>query len=116
MLRFVQRLVAVVALAAATAICYLILRSHDPLYVLREIKNWSDYRRYDTLIARIADENHVDPLLVKAIVWRESRFQSDMMGRNGERGLMQVSEVAAHDGLRLTVASRFLPKTFSIRS
>jgi len=96
-LRFIQRLVAVVALAAATAIFYLILRSHDPLYVLREIKNWSDYRRYDALIARMAEENHVDPLLVKAIVWRESRFQSDMTGRNGERGLMQVSEVAAHD-------------------
>jgi soluble lytic murein transglycosylase len=35
--------------------------------------------------------------LVKAVVWRESRFQADMKGRNGERGLMQVSEVAARD-------------------
>jgi soluble lytic murein transglycosylase len=34
---------------------------------------------------------------VKAVVWRESRFQADMKGRNGERGLMQVTEVAARD-------------------
>jgi soluble lytic murein transglycosylase len=81
----------------ATAVGCLILRSHDPVYVLRELKDWRDYRRFDALIVKVAREYNLDPRLVKAVVWRESRFQSDMKGRNGERGLMQVSEVAARD-------------------
>ena len=76
---------------------YLVLRSHDPVYVLRELKDWTDYRRFDSLIVKVAREYDLDPRLIKAVVWRESRFQADMIGRNGERGLMQVSEVAARD-------------------
>jgi soluble lytic murein transglycosylase len=75
----------------------LVIRSHDPVYVLRELKDWTDYRRYDSLIVKVAGEYDLDPRLIKALVWRESRFQADMIGRNGERGLMQVSEIAARD-------------------
>jgi soluble lytic murein transglycosylase len=39
----------------------------------------------------------VDPLLVKAIVWRESRFHPDVRGSRGEIGLMQVQEPAARE-------------------
>src|SRR5664280_2543697 len=39
----------------------------------------------------------VDPLLVKAIVWRESRFRPDARGSHGEIGLMQVQELAARE-------------------
>ena len=46
---------------------------------------------------KVGREYDLDPRLIKAVVWRESRFQADMIGRNGERGLMQVSEVAARD-------------------
>jgi soluble lytic murein transglycosylase len=49
------------------------------------------------LIVKVGREYDLDPRLIKAVVWRESRFQADMIGRNGERGLMQVSEVAARD-------------------
>lgn len=87
----------VLVLSCATAVTYLILRSHDPVYVLRELKDWTDYRRFDSLIVKVAREYDLDPRLIKAVVWRESRFQADMTGRNGERGLMQVSEVAARD-------------------
>src|SRR5207253_9769565 len=73
------------------------IRSHDPVYVLRELKDWTDYRRFDPLIVKVAREYDLDPRLIKAVVWRESRFQADMTGRNGERGLMQVSEIAARD-------------------
>jgi peptidoglycan lytic transglycosylase len=39
----------------------------------------------------------VDPLLVKAIVWQESRFKPDVRGRKGELGLMQIQEIAAQE-------------------
>src|SRR5204862_5177796 len=38
-----------------------------------------------------------DPMLVKAIVWRESRFDAQKYGSAGERGLMQVSEREAQE-------------------
>jgi len=37
----------------------------------------------------------VDPALVKAVVWRESRFNPDARGKAGELGLMQIQEIAA---------------------
>jgi soluble lytic murein transglycosylase len=94
---FLLKVSGVLVLSCATALGLLVLRSHDPVYVLRELKDWSDYRRFDPLIVKIARGYNLDPRLVKAVVWRESRFQADMKGRNGERGLMQVSEVAARD-------------------
>jgi soluble lytic murein transglycosylase len=84
-------------LSCAAAVVYLAIRSRDPLYVVRELKDWTDYRRFDSLIVKVAREYDLDPRLIKAVVWRESRFQADMTGRNGERGLMQVSEIAARD-------------------
>src|SRR6202162_886954 len=91
--------------SCAAAVAYLVIRSRDPVYVLREFKDWTDYRRFDSLIVKVGREYDLDPRLIKAVVWRESRFQADMIGRNGERGLMQVSEVAARDW----AAARGLP-------
>ncbi len=96
-LALVAKVCAVVLLGGLTAVSFLVVRSRDPFYVLRELKNWRDYRQFDSVIARVASEHNLDPRLVKAIVWRESRFQSDMVGRNGERGLMQISGIAARE-------------------
>ena len=95
--QFLLKVALLLFLSCITAVSFLVIRSHDPVYVLRELKDWTDYRRYDTLIIKVAGEFDLDPRLVKALVWRESRFQADMIGRNGERGLMQVSEIAARD-------------------
>jgi soluble lytic murein transglycosylase len=95
--RFLVKIALLLVLSYVTAVLLLVARSHDPVYVLRELKDWTDYRRYDALIITVAGEYGLDPRLIKAVVWRESRFQADMMGRNGERGLMQVSEIAARD-------------------
>jgi soluble lytic murein transglycosylase len=103
------KLVAVLLLSCAVAVGYLMLRSHDPFYVVRELKNWTDYRRFDPLIVKICREYNIDPRLIKAVVWRESRFQADMVGRHGERGLMQVSEVAARDWAAAKGISDFQP-------
>jgi soluble lytic murein transglycosylase len=94
---FLLKIALVLVLSCAVAVAYLVIRSRDPVYVLRELKDWTDYRRFDSLIVKVAREYDLDPRLIKAVVWRESRFQADMTGRNGERGLMQVSEVAARD-------------------
>jgi soluble lytic murein transglycosylase len=58
---------------------------------------WRERRidHYDRLIATVATRYGVDPALVKAVVWRESRFQPDARGRVGEIGLMQIREAAA---------------------
>ena len=95
--QFLLKVALLLFLSFITAVSLLVIRSHDPVYVLRELKDWTDYRRYDTLIIKVAGEYDLDPRLIKALVWRESRFQADMVGRNGERGLMQVSEIAARD-------------------
>jgi soluble lytic murein transglycosylase len=95
--QFFLKIVLVFLLSCPAAVGYLVIRSHDPVYVLRELKDWTDYRRFDPLIVKVAREYNLDPRLIKAVVWRESRFQADMIGRNGERGLMQVSEIAGRD-------------------
>ncbi len=53
--------------------------------------------RYDRLIREAARRNGIDPALVKAVVWQESRFDPQARGRVGELGLMQLRELAAID-------------------
>jgi soluble lytic murein transglycosylase len=103
------KLALVIFLSGVAAVGYLVLRTKDPLYVFRELKNWSDYKRYDSLITQIANEHLLDPRLVKAVVWRESRFQADMIGKNSERGLVQVSEIAARDWAKANSVPNFEP-------
>lgn len=61
---------------------------------------WRQFRiehRYNAQILTAARRYSVDPLLVKAIVWQESRFRADRRGRHGEIGLMQIQEVSAQE-------------------
>ena len=46
--------------------------------------------RYDPYIKHAAYRNHIDPALVKALIWQESRFDRNAKGLKGEIGLMQV--------------------------
>jgi soluble lytic murein transglycosylase len=52
-------------------------------------------RRYDVPIQHAAQQYGVDPALIKAVVWRESRFNSGARGTAGEIGLMQIRSLAA---------------------
>ncbi len=52
-------------------------------------------QRFDALILAASQRYDVDPALIKAVVWRESRFDASAHGRAGELGLMQVREAAA---------------------
>ena len=56
------------------------------------------YQRYDSMIEAAGRRNGVDPALLKAVIWRESRFDRDAVGTKGEVGLMQIMvQFAAKD-------------------
>ena len=54
-------------------------------------------RKFEPEIKAAAKRYSVDPLLVKAVIWQETRFHPDRRGRAGEIGLMQLQEAAALD-------------------
>lgn len=95
MIRFLFKLILCLLLALAAGFGLLELRSGDPLYSVYEWVSPARFQQYDTLIQSVATEQQLDPMLVKAVVWRESRLAPKKIGIAGERGLMQVSEKAA---------------------
>ena len=50
---------------------------------------------FDNAIRAAARRHQIDPALVKAVVWQESRFNPTAKGKAGELGLMQIRELAA---------------------
>lgn len=81
----------------------------DPYYTAMRWWAMGRYERYDAMIADVAEKHGLDPLLVKAVVWRESEFHPDKTGTSGERGLMQVGESAAADWVRVNKIETFVP-------
>lgn len=51
----------------------------------------------DAWILEASERYQVDPLLVKAVIWKESRFDTQARGAAGEVGLMQILNLAALD-------------------
>jgi len=98
--RFLFKVIICALLAAAAGAGYLSLKSGDPAYSLLEWISPARFQQHDALIRTVAAEHHLDPMLVKAVVWRESRFDARKVGSAGERGLMQVSERAAREWAR----------------
>lgn len=58
------------------------------------------FHRYDALIRDAGARHGVEEALVRAVVWRESRFDAGCIGRAGEIGLMQVTEGAGSEWAR----------------
>ena len=117
MIRFLFKLILCVMLAVAAGFAFLAVRSGDPFYTFYEWMSPARFHQYDHLIRVVAAEHRLDPMLVKAVVWRESRFDPSKYGSRGERGLMQVSEKAAIEWARekkinnFQVEQLFDPKT-----
>ena len=109
MIQFAFKLILCVLLAIAAAFAYVAMKSGDPLYAFYEWMSPARFHQYDRLIRSVALEHHLDPMLVKAVVWRESRFDPKKRGTHGERGLMQVSEVAANEWARENRIGGFNP-------
>lgn len=100
MIQFLFKLILCVLLALAAAFAYVVVKSGDPLYTFYEWMSPARFHQYDRLIRGVALEHRLDPMLLKALVWRESRFDPKKHGSHGERGLMQVSERAAKEWAR----------------
>lgn len=57
---------------------------------------------YDAHILRQAKAHGLAPELLKAVIWKESRFQADQLGSKGELGLMQLLKPAIEDWCKAT--------------
>jgi len=67
------------------------------LIVTFGISRYHRIHAYDDLIAKYAATHGLDPKLIRAVIWRESRFKYNCRGNHGEIGLMQVTENAAKE-------------------
>jgi soluble lytic murein transglycosylase len=70
-------------------------------------RNRGRERKFDSVILAASRRYDVDPALVKAVVWQESRFEALAQGRAGELGLMQIREAAASDWATAEQLARF---------
>ncbi|MEP6777266.1 MAG: lytic transglycosylase domain-containing protein [Chthoniobacterales bacterium] len=107
MIRFLFKLVICIILATGASVAYLTIRSGDPVYIIYEWISPARFQRYDAFLQSVAAKNGLDPMLLKAVVWRESGFDPTKRGAAGERGLMQVSEKAANEWARETHTDNF---------
>lgn len=109
MARFLKKLILLAVCTAIVAAVFLLWSSPDPDYQLHSWLATGRFTEYDALIADASRKHGVDPLLVKAVVWRESAFDPTKVGTSGERGLMQVGEAAAQDWARVQKIETFVP-------
>ncbi len=72
-------------------------------------EEYERHRRYDALIAEAAAQFDLDPLLIRAVIWRESGFDERAVGRAEERGLMQVTAGAGQDWADANRIENFRP-------
>ncbi len=109
MSRSVRFLLLAVPCAAVAALGLVLSRSGDPSYTAQEWLNREAFSRFDPLIVEAARKHRFEPALIKALVWRESKFHPDKIGTSGERGLMQVGEAAARDWAKAEKIETFVP-------
>lgn len=81
----------------------------DAEYRAQEIVFAQRYGKYDPLIIQASLRYGVPPELIKAVIWRESRFQPEKVGTQGERGLMQIMEPAASEWAKAEKIETFAP-------
>ncbi len=94
--RLAKVLLLLLLLLMAAEIGYIVWRQHQP-----------KENPYDPIIAQVAREDGVDPFLVRALIWRESRFRPDMLGGAQERGLMQVTPTIGEEWAKANKIANF---------
>ena len=76
------------SLVLLSFVCILVLFWHINTY--KESK-------FDSIILRASRQYQVSPYLIKAVIWKESRFNPNATGTVGERGLMQIRPLTAKE-------------------
>jgi len=74
---------------------------------------WRDHR-FDEEIKRAAKQHGLSPFLVKAVVWRESRFNTYARGSKGEVGLMQVMPATVAEWAKANRQGALDPQTLAL--
>jgi soluble lytic murein transglycosylase len=75
---------------------FLIIALGGIVTLFRQCRTYNENSQDEHILAA-AKKYGVEPALVKAVVWRESRFDPRVRGDAGEIGLMQVGKLAAEE-------------------
>ncbi|MGB9602920.1 MAG: lytic transglycosylase domain-containing protein [Verrucomicrobiia bacterium] len=81
---------------ALTGLAFVVVTVIAIIWIWRFYLQWKE-DSFDKEILAAAAYYNVDPALIKAIIWRESRFNPNAIGRKGEIGLMQIMPATAKD-------------------
>ncbi|WP_052813006.1 transglycosylase SLT domain-containing protein [Desulfonatronum thioautotrophicum] len=68
---------------------------HALLHLLTTLR--SELPRYEKTILKAAQRYDIDPLLLIALIYHESRFDPEAVSRTGVRGIMQITQVTARE-------------------
>ena len=66
----------------------------DPNYIPADVPTSGDHD-IDLIILHAAAENSLDPRLLHAVIWQESRYHADAQSGTGAQGLMQMLPATA---------------------
>ena len=78
-------------------------------YLLRLWLQKKQYSRFDRIILEAAETYSLEPALVKAVIWKESQFDTFATGKAGEIGLMQLTDAAAFEWADASKITTFEP-------
>ena len=99
----IRRLLSIVILVVAVAVGFTYLRTGEP--------TWFDRIRYplkyEQIVRGHARNYRLDPALLAAVIYQESKFQADAKSSSGAIGLMQLKPETAEGIAIRTGGSRF---------
>lgn len=99
----IRRVLAVVILVAAISVGFVYLRDGEPKWVDRIRYPL----RYEQIVRGHARNYHLDPALVAAVIYQESKFRTDAKSSSGALGLMQLTPQTAEGIAIRTGGTRF---------
>ena len=108
--RFLLKWAIILACVGFVAVGAFVVSSADPEYTAYELVYHARFSPLRSTHSRDAARmRNIDPMVVKAVVWRESRFQPEKVGLEGERGLMQITDAAAREWVKNEKIANFIP-------
>jgi soluble lytic murein transglycosylase len=66
------------------------------IFLYNYYRKWKE-DSFDREILAAAANHNINPALIKAVIWRESKFNPNAIGKRGEIGLMQIMPATANE-------------------